>query len=110
MYDELNTGAASEVNVMVYLTTVSLKCDKVLVVLEDGSSTIEEGMSNHTQGEEVSGRVKSVGEGILWSQVVQRGLTDGLAVGDVFLKGPEGLTGKKGNNIVIICTMFMKIT
>lgn len=79
------------VSVMVYLTTVSLECGEVLVVLEDGSSTIEECIGHHTQGEEVSSRVEGVGEGILWGQVVQGGLTDGLAVGGVFLKGPEGL-------------------
>lgn len=51
---------------MLYLTTVPLECGKVLVVLEDGSSTIEECIDHHTQGEKVCSRVKGVGEGILW--------------------------------------------
>ena len=74
-----------------HLTTVPLKHDKILMVLEDRSSTIEQCIGHHTQGEEVSSRVKSVGEGILWCQVVQGRLTDGLMVGRIFLKRPEGL-------------------
>lgn len=61
------------------------------MVLENRSSTIEESICHHPQREEVSRRVKGVGEGILWSQVVKGRLTDGLAVGIILLKGPEGL-------------------
>lgn len=61
------------------------------MILEDGSSTIEESKGHHPQREEVSSRVKGVGEGILWGQVVQGGLADGLAVGVILFEGPERL-------------------
>lgn len=76
---------------LLYLTAVPFKCGKVLMVLEDRSSTIEESISHHPERKEVSCRVKGVGEGILWGQVVQGRLTDGLAVGIIFLKGPKRL-------------------
>lgn len=92
---------------MLYLTTVPLKCSKVLVVLEDRSSTIEESISHHPQREEVCCRVKSVCEGILWGQVVQGRLTDGLAVGIILLKGPEGLWMEMATKTKINANMWL---
>ena len=58
----------------VYLLYIRLESEHVIIVLTEGFPLVVDGIAEHPKGVDITELTATLGEDILWSKVVQRGV------------------------------------